>query len=1178
LTVTLTDVTPGAGQARPSGAVGANRITGHRVTKTIQLKLAVKDADGNEPTYPVAIHLAVDGSRHGTLIISGANGTSECNTASFVWHEQDVQGNLINLNDQLGYRLGTLAWIAGFVADPAKPGGIAPVWTSAETLRITALGIESGGSQDQLTEQTIAVRPEAAKPDHLACWDVYPSEPCSNTFQYWTGYWSYADGTKTIGNPLETKLRVGPMQLYNAYFLYDSYGNLTYTPEASTLATQPASNVTVGFSNQVTTGPDFAGTMLATSWHNDPQMPQGQMQSTLTVCYPTDAGPTPDWQAGSVSKTITYQFDTGSTKLLAQKQSYEARFGMEDGLFPLEVSPEAGSGGLPTSAAGDTPRLVLLALNGTLVKTELLEGAVEPSLEPQKVWKKDGAVWSYTDDQDQSTVIETSDQPQFRLSLVDGDGAVVPEGELQAHLCPRYEHFTEGPTPPGQCTASPIAAGPGTGRIDSLTLNQPGAQRGYLGIELTKAPPKQGEYYIKVESLGPSTYRMRRQGQLTLDTHATGEHVGYFAICTVMGGEFLDESFKPITSTIRVTQPTPAYLLVLSSSSADPSLPAKLASDRQDGTVFQTGIPIALNRLASSRSYLGALTLLPERYTGEVPPERPAIQVALGSGTVRAYKDADSQAQDRSAVERSASSGEGAQISKMWTAFPGKLRLRFLTRDGTSLVPSPDASKPELAGTTQETEIATSIPGFAGWEPYAEQVSLQVEAVNPNDPTQIQRISGKVSFDEVPNPTYLVDTSEGISARFYDGQLQASSNIRADGCIINPDGAEQVVTLTDGVGKLVLYSVSYARIRASDSKKIRTTPTEPYTTSIRAMMLLDPATGPGEELPEQVDPPLVIRQWVDERSYERNRLNKDLTWGATPGANNATDWLEMRARDYLADGVAATPEADAVLLRAETVVDDWTLEDKGWSAAVDPATGETVKVVLLNPGAYGLRFARQRESFYYGLHVACAMDHGCTPFDDILAHEARHCWQGQLRVKNGLTDADGDLLPQNPPAAALELMDASYGMNTNENPEFHFFGDTVNDNLPSGSNAQEVHSAKERNAMRFERTHTGAAVSCAQYQWSDVRFDNPPVGPPALVGTLWFCKSQSEQKEFEGALVRIEQLGTDGTTWTQVALVPTRALGSLVATPSAGHTFRFRLVPPLECPGSETTSDPIVVP
>jgi hypothetical protein len=114
--------------------------------------------------------------------------------------------------------------------------------------------------------------------------------------------------------------------------------------------------------------------------------------------------------------------------------------------------------------------------------------------------------------------------------------------------------------------------------------------------------------------------------------------------------------------------------------------------------------------------------------------------------------------------------------------------------------------------------------------------------------------------------------------------------------------------------------------------------------------------------------------------------------------------------------------------------------------------------------------------------------------------------------------------------------------------------------------------------MRFERTHTGAAVSCAQYQWSDVRFDNPPVGPPALVGTLWFCKSQSEQKEFEGALVRIEQLGTDGTTWTQVALVPTRALGSLVATPSAGHTFRFRLVPPLECPGSETTSDPIVVP
>jgi hypothetical protein len=598
-TVTLTDLTPKAGETDPAGEVGPDGIEGHRVGKTIQLKLAVKDADGNEPTYPVAIHLAVGGSRHGTLIISGANGTVECDTASFIWHQRDAQGTLINLNDQLGYRLGTLAWIAGFVADASKPGGIAPVWTSAETLRITALGIESGGSQDQLTEQTIAVRPEAAKPDHLACWDVYPTEPCSNTFQYWTGYWSYADGTKTIGNPLETKLRVGPMQLYNAYFLYDSYGNLTYAPEASTSATQPTANVTVGFTNQVSTGPDFAGYALSTSWHNDPEMPQGQMTSTLTVSYPTDPGPTPDWQAGTVTKLITYQFDTGATKLLAQKQSYESRLGMEDGPFPLEVSPEAGPGGMPTSAAGDTPRLVLLALNGTLVKTELLEGAVEPSLEPQMVWKKDGASWIYTDDQDQSTVIETSDQPTFRLSLVDGDGEVVPEGELQAHLCPRYEHLTDGPPAPGSCTASPIAAAPGTGRIDSLTLNQPGAQRGYLGIELTKAPPKQGEYYIKVESLGPSMYRMRRQGQLTLDTHATGEHVGYFAICIVSGGEFLDGSFRRI-DLFTVNQPTRSYVRYLDSTASEDTLTITVQSHQSSGAVFDEIRELTVERVGQS--------------------------------------------------------------------------------------------------------------------------------------------------------------------------------------------------------------------------------------------------------------------------------------------------------------------------------------------------------------------------------------------------------------------------------------------------------------------------------------------------------------------------------------------------------------------------------------------------
>jgi hypothetical protein len=1078
-TVTLTDLTPKAGEADPAGEVGPDGIEGHRVGKTIQLKLAVKDADGNEPTYPVAIHLAVGGSRHGTLIISGANGTVECDTASFIWHQRDAQGTLINLNDQLGYRLGTLAWIAGFVSDPAKPGGIAPVWTSAETLRITALGIESGGSQDQLTEQTIAVRPEAAKPDHLACWDVYPSEPCSNAFQYWTGYWSYADGMKSIGNPLETKLRVGPMQLYNAYFLYDSYGNLTYAPSATTSATQPAPNVSVGFANQIETGPDFAGTMLATSWHNDPEMPQGQMTSTLTVSYPTDAGPTPDWQAGTVTKAITYQFDVDSTKLLAQKQSYESRLGMEDGAFPLEVSPEAGSGGMPTTAAGDTPRLVLLALSGTLVKTELLEGAVEPSLEPQKVWRKDGAIWAYTDDQDQSTVIETSDQPTFRLSLVDGDGEVVPEGELQAHLCPRYEHFTDGPPAPGSCTASPIAAPPGTGRIDSLTLNQPGAQRGYLGIELTKAPPQPGEYYIKVESLGPSLYRMRRQGQLTLDTHAQGEHVGYFAACIVSGVELLDSSFQRVNP-MEITVPTNGYARVLTARETGQSINRLIRIERQNGAVVTPDTPLTLDRVGASGTYLAPITLVPE---GQSPPAPPAgvanaaapPNLVIGLGANQAV----------------ISTTQGQPQGRCGVDYPAKLRFRFVKRDGSSLTDTPDPARPELAGTMQETEIGDASDN------YAEIIKLEIQAVDPNNGTIACTGCAGVQVGIAENLNGFFDG--GFDA-FFDG-TRGSSKLETNGKIDRgsfPLGAQGTVRVT-------LKSVLLAREKAGIPwpKVIPGVSTPDGTFSGRAFywaekgpLLMAQVVSGGRRTvtrntTPQTDTPLGL--WVDERSYAHARGQTAGVWASS--GNALRDWFEKHLRYEYATwtGNAEIVQGMSRLgsLLEQTVIPDPDPAHVGqylrcpFVAETRPLPPEPPQSEELtwNLTSFATRALPNQDEIAgrhfdeAGLSLACPAD----PFRMTAVHEARHIWQKTLTAANGQPDPDKDFLYLSPPASATILTDDRYAFrNRGTNPEFDFWEDHIIDFTEwGGYSSGATAAAMEADAMRVAGPLAGVTPACA---------------------------------------------------------------------------------------------------
>lgn len=101
-----------------------------------RLKLEIKDAAGQVPTYPILVTMALGGTHSGTLILDPDGRRVECKQARFLWHERDAQGNLVALNEEFEYRMGTRSAYVGAIADPQNPGQVKPVWGTTESLAI----------------------------------------------------------------------------------------------------------------------------------------------------------------------------------------------------------------------------------------------------------------------------------------------------------------------------------------------------------------------------------------------------------------------------------------------------------------------------------------------------------------------------------------------------------------------------------------------------------------------------------------------------------------------------------------------------------------------------------------------------------------------------------------------------------------------------------------------------------------------------------------------------------------------------------------------------------------------------------------------------------------------------------------------------------------------------------
>ncbi|POO76312.1 hypothetical protein C1T30_43895, partial [Bacillus sp. MBGLi97] len=69
----------------------------------------------------------------------------ECESVSFLWHDQDAQGNVTDPNAIVEYRLGEYSAIEGFIADGQTPGAVKPVWRTTEELEIVLSAPDASG-------------------------------------------------------------------------------------------------------------------------------------------------------------------------------------------------------------------------------------------------------------------------------------------------------------------------------------------------------------------------------------------------------------------------------------------------------------------------------------------------------------------------------------------------------------------------------------------------------------------------------------------------------------------------------------------------------------------------------------------------------------------------------------------------------------------------------------------------------------------------------------------------------------------------------------------------------------------------------------------------------------------------------------------------------------------------
>ena len=294
------------------------------------------------------------------------------------------------------------------------------------------------------------------------------------------------------------------------------------------------------------------------------------------------------------------------------------------------------------------------------------------------------------------------------------------------------------------------------------------------------------------------------------------------------------------------------------------------------------------------------------------------------------------------------------------------------------------------------------------------------------------------------------------------------------------------------------------------------------------------------------------------------------------------DWLEAKTLDTcIKVDASLDPEADAVFKQIKSVSLNWDQPNPGETLKAYVRQGDTNLTWVL-PDEPEYRYPTTRTdslwTLYYGLGYLTPFQ---SKFFQMVAHEGRHAWQGQLtQISTGtIFDNDGDYVYSGSvPVSSPELRDAHYvefvTSGTDANPETDFQGDvdaSTRDAYPI------VRPVQERNAIRFAGRTTGQLQACPGLSIDGLQMARTDasrisvsarmnMSPPASWGV-----QQPSTGPVMGALIIAESNSTCAAEgWATAGYGFTDDGGnlSLVVSVDAGKSVRLRTAPFLGCQGA----------
>jgi hypothetical protein len=1064
-TVTMTDLTPKTGQSSGTEVIGADGIHAHRVQRTIRLKIGIKDSTGVEPTYPVLVHLSVFGIAPGSLILDPDGARITCQTASFLWHERDAQGNPAALNEEFEYQLGTYSGFAGVKPDPGTPGAVVPVWGTTEFLYVFFGTFDA--TDGTLTNQYSAylgVHPESG-PAHHFKWNPRALLPAHQD-QYLSAY------DENIGS--EASTFTNNSGFGNEYYLADVFDNVIYGYTA-TSATNPAPNILVSFSDQETSSDpadDPEGYQLLLNWNDNPsgaspktssQWPSGAYVSTLTI-----SGTDPETGPFTISQNYMAVFSTATFYSLVWVTAYEDPYDLtvDTSVFPPVPITYVSPGAARTRLNGELSRNSILLITGT----KLPRAPNFPT---------------FFEGGQGDPMIVTDGLDSFDVSLMDVKGNPVTDGEFQISLCPVLDHRS-GPTW-GQVDTRPCPPNlvSSNGVIPSVTP----IDRGYMGLMVSRAPSSPGIYFFLIKP-SPSNTRAWRTGP------SLNPLFIYNYAVTVEGADILDENYQRVNPLV-VRQAKQGYVRLLDVSETGSAQDLTVQAFDDEGVALGTGVPVTATRVGSSSVFLAPITLLPDGDTLPQGIHTATVQAVRTGGPTRTMPGG------RSTLKISQGTTEkGRKVGVV----PYQFKIDF-------------ANPSNNAVSEQYTVVEDKAHN------YAEKTYLLMTVRNPHKNNAIvTNLNGCGFIQERSIPAQVPPTV--FSGPRNPGPMGAADTNAAHGGDllyspdVNPESQPGLqFNITQGVsngrdGEGAFFVRAVARYRENENRSARLSS---FQASIQATSPISPCKTAGIVDSSDIK---AVDMWVDETDFF------PLAQGPVPHAARqpavSIDWIEKQAADLFTDPARNVRQDDQVAtLAVLDIVTDVAGDDPhytgqaitliGTPASNSPSAfaystpprpfADTQYRIHINPtDPNGFRWSTQDEMVtapfpfaYPGAGFTYSWSTGPRGrFENILTHERRHALQFRS-MSDPAGDADNDGFPTVSSwggVSLLRLNDSRNGRKGGSNSEFDLFDGVLNGRI--------LKPAIERDALRLQWNTT---------QLDSVATDVSPVGGPISMPqnfTRWF--------------------------------------------------------------------------